>query len=154
MSRHIATVQWQRGEQPFLDNRYSRAHVWHFDGGVTIKASSSPSVIPVPLSATDAVDPEEAMVAALSSCHMLFFLMLAARAGFVVDTYADHADGTMAASGGLHRMTEVVLRPKVEFAGEKRPDAKALAELHHAAHSQCYLAASVNFDVRCEIVES
>lgn len=96
MAQHSATITWLRGEQPFLDNRYSRAHRWQFDGGLEVPASSSPDVVPQPMSDASAVDPEEAFVASLSSCHMLWFLSLAAKQGFQVDSYKDEAQGTLA----------------------------------------------------------
>jgi len=148
MALHEASVSWQRGEQRFTDNRYSRAHAWHFDGGITVPASSSDKVLPVPLSTAEAVDPEEALVAALSSCHMLFFLSYAARAGFVVDRYEDSATGTLGKIEGRSCMTSVTLAPHVTFQGS-RPDLEQFHQLHHAAHADCYLANSVNFEVAC-----
>ncbi|HEY6134371.1 MAG TPA: OsmC family protein [Rubrivivax sp.] len=151
MSLYTATVHWQRDGAPFVDNRYSRAHRWEFDGGVEVPASSSPSVVPLPMSDAAAVDPEEAFVAALSSCHMLWFLSIAAGAGFVVESYDDAATGTMARNGQRQLvMTLVLLRPRVAFAGTRRPDAEEFATLHHRAHDACYLANSVKTEVRCE----
>ncbi|RME70017.1 MAG: OsmC family peroxiredoxin [Verrucomicrobia bacterium] len=152
MAEHTAQVLWQRPpDAPFTDNRYSRRHVWRFDGGVEVPASSTPAMLPPPLSAIDAVDPEEAFVAALSSCHMLWFLAIAARKGYIVDAYEDHAVGHMGRnSAGRTAMVRVVLRPKVTFAGENRPDADALKELHHQAHEQCFIAHSVTSEVSIE----
>jgi organic hydroperoxide reductase OsmC/OhrA len=151
MSEYTATVHWQRDGARFVDNRYSRAHRWRFDGGVEVPASSSPSVVPLPLSDANAVDPEEAFVAALSSCHMLWFLSIAAEAGFVVESYDDAASGTMARNAQRQLvMTLVLLRPRVAFAGTRRPDAEEFATLHHRAHDACYLANSVKTEVRCE----
>src|SRR4029079_4703067 len=117
-----ATVNWERGEQAFLDNRYSRGHVWQFDGGVEVIASSSPHVVPLPYSRRDAVDPEEAFVASLSSCHMLWFLSIAAKRGFVVESYRDAAVGVLATNrAGKLAMTRVTLRPEVRFGGDLRP---------------------------------
>src|SRR5512140_777551 len=96
MSHYTSVIRWERGAQPFLDHRYSRGHVWRFDGGVEVPASSSPGVVPLPMSRADAVDPEEAFVASLASCHMLWFLSIAAKRGFCVDSYVDNADGVMA----------------------------------------------------------
>jgi organic hydroperoxide reductase OsmC/OhrA len=152
-SLHTARIRWQRGDARFSDRRYPRAHTWSFDGGLTVPASSSPHVVPVPMSDASAVDPEEAFVAALASCHMLWFLDVAGRAGFVVDDYEDAAEGTMGRdAAGREVVATVVLRPRTRFAGERRPDAAALAALHHAAHEACFLANSVRSEIRCEPV--
>jgi organic hydroperoxide reductase OsmC/OhrA len=146
-----ATVSWERGGQDYLDRKYSRAHVWRFDGGVEVPASSSPSVVKVPLSREDAVDPEEALVASASSCHMLTFLDLAARAGFRVDSYVDQATGTMGRRpDGRVAMVDIVLKPQIAFSGDNRPSTEELAELHHRSHEICYIANSLNFEVRVE----
>lgn len=152
MSVHQATVEWRRGDQPFTDNQYARAHDWRFDGGAVVRGSSAPSaMLPPPLSDEAAVDPEEALVAALSSCHMLFFLAYARKDGFIVDSYRDEAEGTLGQDErGKTSMTEVVLRPAVAWSGDKQPDAAALADLHHRAHEMCYIANSVRADVRVE----
>ena len=151
MAEYRSTVEWSRGGAAFTDNRYSRGHRWTFDGGVEVPASSSPHVVPLPLSVEAAVDPEEAFVASLSSCHMLWFLSLAARRGFVVESYRDEAVGVMAKDeGGKLAMTRVTLRPDVRFAGERLPTAEELDALHHQAHEECYIARSVKTDVRCE----
>lgn len=151
MAKHSATVIWSRGEQSFLDNRYSRAHRWQFDGGLDIPASSSPAVVPLPMSDASAVDPEEAFIASLSSCHMLWFLSLAAQQGFQVDDYRDEAQGTLSRNEqGRLAMTDVLLRPHVSFSGEKQPGSDELHALHHAAHDACFLANSVVCAVRCE----
>jgi organic hydroperoxide reductase OsmC/OhrA len=153
MSTHTATISWQRAGAVFTDNKYSRAHRWAFDGGVVVPASSSPHVVRVPMSDASAVDPEEAFVASLSSCHMLWFLSIAAGRGFVVDAYEDHAAGTMGKNAtGKVAMTVVTLRPKVAFAG-RQPSRAELESMHHAAHEECFLASSVRTEVRCEIVE-
>lgn len=155
MSEHETEVTWSREGAAFADNRYSRGHRWLFDGGIEVPASSSPKVIPVPLSVEAAVDPEEAFVVSLSSCHMLWFLSIAARHGYVVDRYRDRAVGVVAKdSSGKLAMTRVTLRPEVSFAGEGRPTAERLTELHHEAHEQCFIARSVKTDVRCEPVAS
>ena len=152
MSEHVATIDWSRGDQPFADNRYSRAHDWRFDGGAVVRGSSAPSSVAVPMSDPAAVDPEEAFVAALSSCHMLFFLAFAAKAGFVVDRYRDAAIGVLGRDDrGRTSMTVVTLRPEVVFSGAG-PDAAALADLHHRAHEACYIANSVRAQVRVEPV--
>lgn len=152
MSEYTATIYWQRRGAVFTDQKYSRAHEWRFDGGVTVPGSSSPHVVRVPLSDPSAVDPEEAFVASLSSCHMLFFLSFAAAKGFVVDSYEDRAIGVMARNeAGKMAMTVVTLRPKVVFAGQQ-PSAEQLQELHHRSHDECFIASSVKTDVRCEPV--
>ena len=151
MAEHTATVSWDRFDAAFTDNRYSRAHRWMFDGGATIPASSSPHVVPVPMSDPMGVDPEEAFVASLSSCHMLWFLSIAAERGFVVDHYEDHAVGTMARNeAGRRAMTRVVLRPDVAFGGERQPTADELRAMHDQAHHECYIANSVKTDVVVE----
>jgi len=149
MSHYTATVLWTRQpSEVFKDNRYSRAHVWSFDGGITVTASSAPSVVPLPLSKPDAVDPEEAFVASLSSCHMLFFLFHAAKFGAVVDRYEDAAVGTLAKNEqGRQWMNRVELKPKVTWGEGKTPSAAELEALHHKAHEDCYLANSVKTEV-------
>jgi organic hydroperoxide reductase OsmC/OhrA len=151
MATYTAETLWSRGDQNFLDNRYSRRHAIRFDGGIELPASSSPHVVPLPYSDASAVDPEEAFVASLSSCHMLWFLSIAAKRGFVVDRYHDRAEGTMARdSRGKLAMTTVTLRPEVAFGGERRPDANEVAAMHHEAHEECFIANSVRTEVRCE----
>lgn len=151
MKRFEATLAWQRGDQAFTDQRYSRAHRWHFDGGLDVSASSSPLSVPVPLSDPAAVDPEEALVAAAASCHMLFFLSLAAARGYVVDCYDDRAVGLLdAGPDGRPAITRIVLDPTITFSGERQPDRAALAELHHEAHARCYIANSLKGDVVVE----
>lgn len=146
-----AKLAWQRNDQPFLDQRYSRAHEWIFDGGLRVPASSSPLSVPLPMSNADNVDPEEALVAATSSCHMLFFLSIAAKRGHVVDSYSDHAVGLLAKNAeGKLAMTRITLRPHVMFAGANRPDPEQLAAIHHAAHEQCYIANSLKAEVVVE----
>lgn len=150
MHRYQATIRWHRGEQEFLDNRYSRAHEWEFDGGARVPASSSPLSVPLPMSEAANVDPEEALVAASSSCHMLFFLSFAAKAGFVVDAYVDPAYGVMDQDHeGRTAITRIVLRPEILFAGAA-PDAGTLAGLHRQAHRHCYIANSLKAEVVLE----
>lgn len=150
MSEYVATVLWTREGQTFTDNRYSRRHLWQFDGGAQVTASSAPSSVPLPYSDPAAVDPEEAVVAATSSCHMLFFLSLAAKSGFSVERYEDAAVGTMAKDErGRISLTEIVLRPQINWNG-REPDADALADLHHRAHEACYIANSLRATVRVE----
>jgi organic hydroperoxide reductase OsmC/OhrA len=147
-----ATVSWKRsGEEPFTDGKFSRGHEWRFDGGVTVPASSSPLSVRLPFSKADAVDPEEALVAALSSCHMLTFLYLAYRQGFVVDTYDDGAVGVMTKNErGKLFVSRVALRPRIAFSGAKQPSADDLNQLHHHAHEECYIANSVLTEVVVE----
>ena len=153
MAEYTAEVLWQRGEQDFLGNRYSRRHLIRFDGGAELAGSSSPHVVPLPWSDAGAVDPEETFVASLSSCHMLWFLSIAAKAGWQVDTYVDNAAGTLARNvAGRMAMTQVVLRPRVVFSGERQPDPEELRRLHHRAHEACFIANSVTTEVRCEPV--
>ena len=150
---HTALIRWQLGDADFLGKRYSRAHTWTFDGGVVVAASSSPHVVPVPMSDAGAVDPEEAFVASLASCHMLWFLDIASRAGYAVQSYEDVADGHMGRNAAGKRVVDVVtLRPRTRFAGARVPDAAALAALHHEAHEECFLANSVRCEIRCEPV--
>ena len=150
MSEYVATVEWRREGAAFTDNRYSRAHDWRFDGGAVVRGSSAPSSVPVPMSDPAAVDPEEALVAAVSSCHMLFFLAYAGKAGFVVDSYRDDAVGRLGRDErGRMSITAVTLRPAVDFMGEA-PDAAALAALHHRAHEACYIANSIRAEVTVE----
>jgi organic hydroperoxide reductase OsmC/OhrA len=151
MAQHTAVIVWERNGAVFADNRYSRGHRWQFDGGIEVPASSSPHVVRLPLSVAEAVDPEEAFVAALSSCHMLGFLSIAAKRGFVVDSYRDEAVGVLAKNAaGRLAITQVTLRPAVVFSGEKRPSPAEVASMHHESHEQCFIANSVTTEVRCE----
>lgn len=153
MAHYIAEIRWSRNGAAFTDNRYSRAHTWHFDGGAEVPASSSPQVVPLPLSDPAGVDPEEAFVASLSSCHMLWFLSIAAKRGFVVENYEDEAEGTMGTNDlGRTAMVRVILRPRVEFTGAKIPTSADLDALHHEAHAKCFIAASVTTEVLMETV--
>lgn len=148
---YAARITWARGDQPFTDKRYSRRHAWHFDGGAVVAGSSSPLSVPLPMSDPSAVDPEEALIASVSSCHMLWFLDIAARAGWVVDAYEDDAAGTMGRNAaGKVAMLEVTLRPRVRFAGGRVPDEAEHQRLHHQAHESCYIANSVSCPVHCQ----
>lgn len=150
-AEHDAEVLWQRGEQNFLDNRYSRRHLLRFDGGVEVAGSSSPHVVPVPYSDAAAVDPEEAFVASLSSCHMLWFLAIAGKQGFCVDRYHDEARGRMSANAaGKLFIAEVTLRPAVQFSGTRLPSREQIAQMHHQAHEECFIANSVRTEVDCQ----
>jgi organic hydroperoxide reductase OsmC/OhrA len=147
MAEHRVTVEWQ-AEGDFAANRYSRAHRWRFDGGAVVPASASPQVVPPPLSDPAGVDPEEALVASASSCHMLWFLHLARDAGYDVRSYRDPASGRMAADErGRMAFSRITLRPVIEFGGSA-PDADDLARLHHEAHERCFVANTL----RCEVV--
>lgn len=148
MSVHRATVTWKR-EGDFARKKYFRAHTWRFDGGLEVPASASPFVVPKPYSVEAAVDPEEAFVAAIASCHMLTFLFLVANEGFVVESYVDEAAGTLSHEGARQWVSEVVLRPRIEFGGEA-PSAERLRAFHEAAHEQCFIAQSVKTAIRVE----
>lgn len=153
MASHMAEIDWERGEQDFLSNRYSRRHVIRFDGGVEIPGSSSPHVVPVPQSDPAAVDPEEAFVASITSCHMLWFLAIAAKRKYCVDRYTDSAVGVMGRNAaGKEYVALVTLHPKVDFSGDRIPGADELAALHHRAHEECFIANSVLTEIRCEPV--
>jgi organic hydroperoxide reductase OsmC/OhrA len=151
MAEYKATVSWNRNNAVFTDNRYSRAHVWQFDGGIEVPASASPHAVRKPMSVEAAVDPEEAFVVSLSSCHMLWFLSIAAGKGFVVESYRDEAVGIMEKNTeGKLAMTRVTLYPIVNFGGERMPNEKEIEAMHHQAHQECFIANSVKTDVRCE----
>ncbi|HEY2047727.1 MAG TPA: OsmC family protein [Caulobacteraceae bacterium] len=153
MSEHRAGVSWKLAEdgEAFVAGRYSRAHALRFDDGLEVPGTPSPSVVPAPWSRTAAVDPEAAFTAALSACHMLWFLDLARQAGFAVASYEDDAVGTLARIGRQRMaMTRVVLRPRIVFTGEKIPTAAELDDLHHRAHEHCFIANSVTTEVVVE----
>lgn len=150
MAEYEALIVWhRRSDEPFLDLRYSRAHSWKFDGGVIVPASSAVHSVPLPYSKAENVDPEEALVAAISSCHLLTFLYVAAKARFIVDSYEDRAVGTMAKdSRGRLAITTAVLAPKVVFSGARAPSDADVTQLHHEAHEQCYVANSVRTEIK------
>ena len=152
MSTYAATIRWSRsGEGDFAKGRYSRAHEWAFDGGAVVPASASPDNVPPGTADEAGVDPEEAFIAAISSCHMLFFVDYARRDGFVVDSYVDEAVGVMEKiSDGKIAVTRVTLRPRVAFSGDKQPSADEISRLHHRAHEDCFIANSVKTDVTVE----
>ncbi|OHV76544.1 OsmC family protein [Rhizobium sp. LCM 4573] len=139
-------VHWEREGAVFTDKRYSRAHVWRFDGGHVVPASASPHIVPLPYSVEANVDPEEAYIAAISSCHMLTFLSLAAPRGIVIESYTDKAVGIMEKVGGKLVVSRVDLNPAIVYAGEQ-PTAAMQAELHHSAHEQCFIANSVKTEI-------
>ncbi len=148
MSEHIAIIAWENHQEVFTDNRYSREHQWTFDGGTLVNASASPDVVPIPYSNPSYVDPEEAFVAALSSCHMLLFLSIAAKRSFIVQRYTDRSIGQMAKNeAGKLAITTVRLNPEISFIGNLRPTAAQIAEIHHEAHQNCYLANSVTANI-------
>ncbi|HSX59492.1 MAG TPA: OsmC family protein [Tahibacter sp.] len=149
MSEHLARIRWQRDGAVFTDQRYSRAHRWEFDGGAQVPAAASPDVVAPALTDVSAVDPEEAFVAAVASCHMLWFLSLAAAAGVCVDSYDDQAVGTLGKVDGRLAIREIVLRPRLTFAGEA-PTAERIAALHEAAHERCFIANSVRCPIRVQ----
>lgn len=151
MHRYSARTAWSRNGATFSDNRYSRGHEWSFDGGVTVPASASPSIVPAPWSVAAAVDPEEALVASASSCHMLWFLSLAAKRGFVVDSYVDDAFGVMEKNAdGKLAFSRITLQPNVSFGGATQPTEDEIAFLHHDAHAECFIANSLKCDIVVE----
>ena len=153
MSLHHAQVSWTLGDGDFRRRRYSRLHTLSFAAGIEVVGSASPSVVPKPWASDDAVDPEAAFTAALSACHMLTFLDLASRAGFVATAYCDRAEGELAKNpAGKMAVTRVTLRPQITWAGEKLPDSTELDTLHHAAHELCFIANSVLTEVVVEAV--
>jgi len=148
MSEYKATIKWQRTSPDFPKGEYSREHAWTFDGGVTVPASASPSVVPVPFSNPAHVDPEEAFVATISSCHMLTFLYLASKQGFQIDSYEDESVGvTTKNEKGVPWISLVTLNPKIVYSGDKKPSPPAEKDLHHLAHQQCYIANSVKTEI-------
>jgi organic hydroperoxide reductase OsmC/OhrA len=153
MTPYTAETLWLRGEQNFLDNRYSRKHTLRFDGGAEVAGSSSPHVVREPYSDATAVDPEEMFVASLSSCHMLWFLSIAAERKFCVDRYFDAASGLMEKNAeGKLVVSVVTLRPEVQFSGERMPTHSEIEAMHHAAHEDCFIANSVKTQVLCKPV--
>jgi organic hydroperoxide reductase OsmC/OhrA len=151
MSTYTATIRWARiGDGDFAKGQYSRAHEWAFDGGAVVSAGPSPHIVPDPWGNPAGVDPEEAFVASLSSCHMLFFVDFARRAGWMIDGYVDEAEGVLEKNvDGKMAMTRVTLRPRVSWAGEA-PDQAAIADLHNRAHEACFIANSVTTEVKVE----
>ena len=151
MSSYFAEIVWQRNEQNFIANEYSRAHEWRFDGGVTVPASASPHIVPLPWSVEANVDPEEAFAASLASCHMLFFLSIAAKKKIQVERYTDNAEAIMEKnSAGKMAITRVILKPQIEFSGDNLPTQETIQKLHHLAHESCFLANSVKSEVVVE----
>jgi organic hydroperoxide reductase OsmC/OhrA len=154
MSQHSAIIRWTRSGPDFLKRRYSRAHTLSFDGGLAIPGSSSPHVVPVPWSDAAGMDPEEAFVASVSSCHMLWFLDVACTASFIVDSYEDEAVGVMSRNErGVSWISRITLRPRITWGGDRPPNAAEVAHLHHLAHKQCFIAASIKTEVVVEAVD-
>lgn len=153
MSEYQAKIIWNRDKgEPFIDNKYSRGHQWEFDGGTIVPASSSPHIVPLPYSVEANVDPEEAFIATLSSCHMLVFLGIAAKKRFIVDAYTDNPLGVMEKSDdGKVWITKVILRPTIEFSGDRQPTLEQIEKLHHLSHEQCFIANSVKTEVVVEV---
>ncbi len=152
MSEYYATIKWQRQEdEKFSDNKYSRAHTWSFDGGQIVQASSSPHVVPLPYSVEANVDPEEAFIASISSCHMLFFLSIAAKRRYVIESYTDAATGIIQIDkDNKISMTDVTLNPEIKFSGGKQPTKEQINKIHHQAHEQCFIANSVKTIIHIE----
>ena len=148
MSTYTATIHWSRtGDGDFAKGQYGRAHEWTFDGGTKVPASASPHIVPAPWSDPAGVDPEEAFVASLSSCHMLFFLDFARRKGLTIDDYVDVAEGVMEkGADGKFWMARVTLRPQIRWGGEP-PDEATISDLHHRSHEACFIANSVTTEV-------
>ena len=148
MSEYKATIKWLRTGPDFLKGKYSREHTWTFDGGFTVPASASPSVVPVPFSNPAHVDPEEAFVASISSCHMLTFLYLASKQGFQIDSYEDEAVGVLSKNeNGVPWVSLMTLNPKIVYGGAKLPVPADEKQLHHLAHEQCFIANSIKTEV-------
>lgn len=148
MSEHKATISWTRTGSDFLKGKYSREHTWTFDGGVTVPASPSPSAVPAPYSNPAYVDPEEAFVAAVSSCHMLAYLYVAYKQGFQADSYDDEAVGVMTKNEkGVLWVSSVTLHPRITYSGDRRPTSEDEEHLHHMAHEQCFIANSIKTEV-------
>ena len=155
MSEHKATIRWRRAGDEFLKGKYSREHTWSFDGGMTVPASPSPSVVPAPYSNPAHVDPEEAFVASVSSCHMLTFLYVASKRGFQVDSYDDEAVGAMTKNAqGVPWISLIMLKPSIVYSGAKLPTPADEEYLHHLAHEQCFIANSIKTEVKIGSVRS
>ncbi|WP_138431765.1 OsmC family protein [Fodinibius saliphilus] len=148
MHKYHATIEWERNGETFTKNKYSRKHQWIFDGGTTVSASASPNIVPEPFSDPSSVDPEESFIASISSCHMLWFLSIAAQEGYIVDAYSDQAEGLMQKNKkGKLAITEVILRPVVTFDKNQHPTPTTHDKLHHRAHGRCFIANSVHTNI-------
>jgi organic hydroperoxide reductase OsmC/OhrA len=151
MHKYEARISWRRDGAKFVDNRFNRGHEWTFDGGAKVAASASPTVVPAPCCVVEAVDPEEALVASASSCHMLWFLSIAAKRGFVVDSYHDDAHGVMEKNdAGKLAFSRITLRPSIRFLAGRAPSTEELDSLHHRAHDECFIANSLKCDIVVE----
>jgi organic hydroperoxide reductase OsmC/OhrA len=145
MSEHKVTLKWERGGGEFSYQKYPRDHTWSFDGGHTMAATAAPAFLGNPAN----VDPEEAFVASLSSCHMLTFLAIACKQKFVLDSYEDNAIGHMEKNAdGKMAITRVELCPKIRWSGDRIPSAEELDKMHHFAHENCFIANSVKTEVK------
>ncbi|NQY75313.1 MAG: OsmC family protein [Candidatus Margulisbacteria bacterium] len=153
MTTHMATIKWNRiKDELFVDNKFSRGHEWIFDSGTVVEASSSPHIVPIPYSVESNVDPEEAFIASVSSCHMLFFLSISAKKGYVIDQYIDKAKGEMGKnSEGHHSIVKVKLYPRAIFSGDKKPTADEIQSIHAQSHRQCFIANSVKSEVEIKL---
>ena len=151
--KYTAITTWTKAAaENFVDGKYSRVHQWNFDGGMNLNASASPHVVPVPMSDPAFIDPEEAFIASLSSCHLLFFLFYCSRQKYVVTHYEDRAEGLMGkGEDGKEQMLNVTLHPVVQFENDKAPSNEALSHLHELAHDSCYIANSVKTKVEIVI---
>ena len=148
MAYKVSVIWEKKPDEVFVNKRYSRSHTWIFDGGIQVAASSSLHVVPLPMSSESAVDPEEAFIASLSSCHMLWFLSIAAEKNYIVESYEDHAEGILGKDqDGKLAMTQVTLHPRVVFNGKTTPSREQIEELHHLAHEECYIANSVKTSI-------
>ena len=148
MSAHFATIRWHNHGPDFLKRRYPREHTWSFDGGAVVVGSSSPQVVPLPWSNPAGVDPEEAFIASVSSCHMLWFLDVAITAGFFVEAYEDKAEGEMTKNErGVPWVSRITLHPAITWGGERQPSAAEVDQMHHRAHDECFIAASIKTEV-------
>ena len=154
MSKYFAKINWVRdSHESYIDNKYSRGHEWIFNGGVVMQASSSPHVGPLPCSFEENVDPEEAFLASLSGCHMLFFLSIAAKRKYIVDSYMNNAVGIMEKDNDSKiSMTKVILKPHAKFSGDKQPTIEQLEKMHHQSHELCFIANSVKTEVVTEFM--
>jgi len=157
MADHTAKVRWQISEgEDFASNRYSRAHTWSFDGGLSVPGSAAPGYLPAALIDESAVDPEEALLASAASCHMLYFLAYAAKAGFTMTSYEDNPEGKVEKNeAGDPWVSAIVMRPRAVFTGDKRPTGEEIEQLHHRAHKSCIIANSLKSALTIEpIIES
>ncbi len=148
MSAYRARIVWERGDQVFTDNRYAREHRWFFDHGCEVVAAASPHIVPLSRTNEAAVDPEEALVASASSCHMLWFLSMAVQGGYRVDAYVDEAEGTMTKDAdGKAWISRITLRPVTTFSGDRIPTRVDLERMHHEAHAECFIARSIRSEI-------